>query len=328
MRASRLINLLLLLQTRGQMTAAELAQELEVSERTVHRDVEALSVAGIPVYAARGPHGGVSLIEGYRTRLTGMTGEEAEALFLSGVPGPAAELGLGTVMAAAQLKVLAALPAELRSRASRLVERFHLDVTGWFQTGEAAPYLSALSEAVWESRPSYVVYDRGDHEVERRLLPLGLVLKAGIWYFVADSDGQVRTFRVARVRSARIAEGERFERPEGFDLAAYWAESTAAFERDIDRIEVTLRIDPEGLHVLSDIAGEATVRAAERLTPLEDDPDGWQVLRLRMDWPEEAPSRLLGLGAWAEVLEPAQLRDRVAGLAQQVAARYSATRTT
>lgn len=327
MRASRLINLLLLLQTRGQMTAAELAQELEVSERTVHRDVEALSVAGIPVYAARGPHGGVSLIEGYRTRLTGMTAEEAEALFLSGVPGPAAELGLGTVMAAAQLKVLAALPAELRSRASRLVERFHLDVTGWFQTGEAAPFLGVLSEAVWDSRPAYVLYDRGDRNVERRLLPLGLVLKAGIWYFVADSEGQVRTYRVARVRGARIAADDRFERPEDFDLAAYWAESTAAFERDIERTEVTLRIDPHAIHMLADIAGEATVRAADRLTPLEDDPDGWQVLRLRMDWPSEVPSRLLALGEWAEVLEPAPVRERVRELAQQVAARYSAIPT-
>src|SRR6478609_8906444 len=147
MRASRLINLLLLLQTRGQLTAAELAAELEVSERTVHRDIEALSAAGVPVYA---------------------------------LPGPAAELGLGTVMAAARLKVLAALPPELRSRASRLVERFHLDVTGWFQTGEETPLLSAISEAVWEGRAVDVVYDRGDRSVERRMHPLGLVLKAGI----------------------------------------------------------------------------------------------------------------------------------------------------
>ena len=206
MRASRLISLLLLLQTRGQMTAAELATELEVSERTVHRDIEALSGAGIPVYAARGRHGGVALVEGYRTRLTGMTAEEAEALFLSGVPGPAAELGLGTVMAAARLKVLAALPPELRSRASRLVERFHLDVTGWFHTGEEAPLLGTLSEAVWEGRAVDVVYDRGDRSVDRRIHPLGLVLKAGIWYVVAETDGQVRTYRVARVRSATVTD--------------------------------------------------------------------------------------------------------------------------
>ena len=323
MRASRLINLLLLLQTRGQMTAAELAAELEVSERTVHRDIEALSGAGIPVYAARGRHGGVALVEGYRTRLTGMTAEEAEALFLSGVPGPAAELGLGTVMAAARLKVLAALPPELRSRASRLVERFHLDVTGWFHTGEEAPLLGTLSEAVWESRAVDIVYDRGDRTVERRLHPLGLVLKAGIWYVVAETDNQVRTYRVARVQSATVSD-ERFDRPTGFDLAAFWTESTAAYERDAARLEVVLRIDPHALDVLAELAGEQAVRDAERITPPEPDPDGWQVLRLRMEWPPEVPARVLALGDSAEVLEPAEVRAKVATLAERLAGRYAA----
>src|SRR6266571_5151665 len=167
MRASRLVTLLLLLQTRGRMTAAELARELEVSERTVHRDVDALSEAGVPIYAERGPHGGVHLVEGYRTRLTGMTAEEAEAVFLSGLPGPAAELGLGTVVTAARLKVLAALPAELRSRASRLVERFHLDATGWFQAGESVPHLATLAEGVWESQLVDITYERANQRVLR-----------------------------------------------------------------------------------------------------------------------------------------------------------------
>ena len=322
MRASRLISLLLLLQTRGQMTAAELATELEVSERTIHRDIEALSGAGIPVYAARGRHGGVALVEGYRTRLTGMTAEEAEALFLSGVPGPAAELGLGTVMAAARLKVLAALPPELRSRASRLVERFHLDVTGWFHTGEEAPLLGTLSEAVWEGTAVDVIYDRGDRFVERRLHPLGLVLKAGIWYVVAETDGQVRTYRVARVRSADVT-NDHFERPAGFDLAAFWTESTAAYERDAARLEVVVRIDPRAMGALAELAGAQAVREAELIKPHEADPAGWQVLRLRMEWPSEVPARLLALGDSAEVLEPAEVRAQVASLAASLAARYA-----
>ena len=161
MRASRLVNLLLLLQSRGGLTAAELASELEVSVRTVHRDVEELSAAGVPIYADRGPHGGIRLVDGYRTRLTGMTADEAEGLFLAGLPGPAAQLGLGTVVAAAQLKVMAALPTELRSRATRIVERFHLDVSGWFQADEAVPHLTTLSTAVWEGHQVAIVYARG-----------------------------------------------------------------------------------------------------------------------------------------------------------------------
>jgi predicted DNA-binding transcriptional regulator YafY len=320
MRASRLVNLLLLLQTRGGMTAAELAAELEVSVRTVHRDVEALSASGVPIYAERGPHGGVRLVDGYRTRLTGMTADEAEALFLSGLPGPAAELGLGTVVAAARLKVLAALPPELRARASRLVERFHLDAAAWFRAGEPVPHLPALSEAVWSMRRLRISYERGDVTVERLLEPLGLVLKAGVWYIVAVSEGQVRTYRASRVTAAEPLD-ERFERPPDFDLAAFWAESSAAYERDAPRVEVTIRIAPDRLDQLADEVGSRAVQAAERLD--EPDPDGWLRLRLRLDWPGEVPARLLAIGADLEVLAPEETRRRVVRLARAVAERYA-----
>ena len=302
------------------MTAAQLADELEVSERTIHRDVEALSESGVPIYAERGPHGGIRLVDGYRTRLTGMTPDEAEALFLSGVPGPAAQLGLGTVVAAARLKVLAALPPELRARASRLVERFHLDAVDWFREAPPVPFLPSLSEAVWGASRIAIMYERGDQQVQRVLEPLGLVLKAGIWYLVAGIDGQIRTYRVSRVRAVDVLE-EPFERPDGFDLAAYWTESAAAYERDAPRIEVTLRIRPDRIGHLMDAVGRAAVDAAERLD--EPDPEGWLRLRIRLDWPEEVPARMLAAGRWVEILDPPEVRRLVADTARAVAARYA-----
>ena len=321
MRASRLVQLLLFLQTRGRTTAAVLARELEVSERTVHRDVDALSAAGVPIYAERGPHGGIQLIDGYRTRLTGLTGEEAEALFLSGLPGPAAELGLGTVVAAARLKVLAALPSELRVRASRLVERFHLDAAGWFHASEEVPHLAVLADAVWESRRILITYRRGDQAVERSLEPLGLVLKAGTWYLVANSEGQARTYRVSRISSA-VASEEAVPRPQDFDLPAYWDESITAYERDAPRIAITLRIDPSVLGVLADAVGGQAVRQAERIPA--NDPEGWVHLRVMADWPEEAPGRLIMLGSRAEILDPPEVRERAILLARRMLERHAA----
>jgi predicted DNA-binding transcriptional regulator YafY len=298
MRASRLVNLLLLLQTRGGMTAAQLAAALEVSVRTVHRDVR--------------------LVDGYRTRLTGMTADEAEALFLSGLPGPAAELGLGTVVASSRLKVLASLPPELRVRASRLVERFHLDAAGWFHASEPVPYLAMLAEAIWESRRVRMDYDRGDRKVTRAVEPLGIVLKGGIWYFVATTEAQTRTYRVSRVAALEVLE-ERFERPADFELATYWSEASAAFERDVPRAVLTIRIRADRVDRLAAVIGERAVTDAERFP----DPDGaWLRLRLRLDWPNEVPGQVLSLGRDVEVLEPAETRDRVIALARDIVERY------
>ena len=318
MRASRLVALLLLLQSRGGMTAAELARELEVSVRTIHRDVEALGAAGVPVYAERGPHGGIRLIDGYRTRLTGMTSDEAEALFLSGLPGPAAELGLGTVVAAARLKVLAALPPELRGRATRLLERFHLDAGGWFRPDEAVPHLGAIASCVWEGRRIEIDYDRGDELVTRALDPLGLVLKAGVWYLVAAHDDQLRTYRVSRVRGAEGLEAQAV-RPPAFDLSTYWSESIAAYEREAPRVDVLVRIRRDRIRRLEDvIEGRSLAGTVELPDP---DPE-WVRLRVSMEWPGEVPGRLLALGRSLQVLEPAELRAEIAVVAAEVAAAY------
>ncbi len=319
MRASRLVSLLLLLQTRGGMTAAELARELEVSVRTIHRDVEALGAAGVPVFAERGPHGGIRLVDGYRTRLTGMTSEEADALFLSGLPGPAAELGLGTVVTAARLKVLAALPTELRGRASRLLERFHLDAAGWFRAGEEVPHLAAIAQTVWDGMRLELDYDRGDHVVTRVLDPLGLVLKAGVWYLVAGHDGQLRTYRISRARGVRPLP-DRALRPPGFNLATYWADSIAAYERDTPRIEVTLRVRRDASRWLDDILDSSPLATAVELP--DDQPGGWRRVRVTFDWPREVAGRLLALGGSIEVLEPLELRQEIAGIARDALARY------
>jgi predicted DNA-binding transcriptional regulator YafY len=319
MRASRLVALLLLLQSRGRLTAAELAAELEVSERTIHRDVEALAAAGVPIYAERGPYGGIRLVDGYRTRLTGMTGDEAEALFLAGVPGPAAELGLGTVVAAARLKVLAALPPELRTRASRLVERFHLDAVGWYQGSEPVPHLATMSEAVWETRRVRIEYRR-DRIVERELEPLGLVLKAGVWYVVASAEGQVRTYRVSRIASAGLTD-ERFERPVDFDLAAYWAESTAAYEQSTPRTEVVVRVRAERMGRLREVVGARIMAEADPVREL--DAEGWLGLRIRLDWPDEIAGHLLTLGPDLEVVGPVEVRAEIGELAARTASRYA-----
>src|SRR5580693_5906206 len=224
MRASRLVSMLLLLQTRGRLTAQQLADELEVSVRTIYRDAEALNAAGVPVYGDAGPAGGYQLLAGYRTRLTGLTAAEAEALVLAGLPQAAGELGLGTVLAAAQLKLQAALPAELRERSARIQERFLLDAPGWYHDGDSSPHLDAIADAVWNQQRIEVRYRRwaAPTDVTRILEPHGIVLKGGKWYVVARCDGTLRTYRISQVLSLTTL-AEQFERAPGFSLPGYWA---------------------------------------------------------------------------------------------------------
>ena len=245
--------MLALLQLRGQVSAQQLADELEVSLRTVYRDIEALSSAGVPVYATRGRTGGFSLVDGYRPRFSGLTRDEADALFLTGLPGPAAELGLGSVLAATQLKLLAALPPELRERAARIRDRFHLDAPGWLRESDPPPMLALIADAVWAQRRIRVRYERtGRTVVERLLEPLGVVLKAGTWYLVANADGSrsPRTYRVSRIHEA-VALEETFERPDGFDLQAHWAGYQRDYAERLFRETATIRLSAAGRNCCS-----------------------------------------------------------------------------
>src|SRR4029077_7349258 len=208
MLAGRLLSILMLLQTRGRISASELAAEFEVAVRTIHRDIDQLSAAGIPVYAERGRGGGFRLQDGYRTKLTGLNPSEAETLFLAGLPGPAAQLGLADALATARLKLLAALPPALQPGAERIASRFHLDTGTWFHHADQLPSLPVIARAVWNERVLKLRYRRaGDTEARpRRLAPLGLVLKAGVWYLVAQSGNAVRTYRAANIHDAEVTD--------------------------------------------------------------------------------------------------------------------------
>ena len=257
-------------------------------------------------------------MDGYRTRLTGMTADEAAALFLQGYR-PAAQLGLGTAVAAAQLKVMAALPPELRSRAPRLVQRFHLDAAGWFQPNEEVPHLATLSTAVWEGRTVAVDYDRGNGVVSRTLGPLGLVLKGGIWYVAAVVDGQVRTYRASRVVHATLLD-EAVDRPEDFDLAAFWVESSSAYEREAPTVVVDVRIPEDQAWRLNQVFGRGTVAAGERVE--ETDHPGMVRLRLRSGIPTRRRAYCSPSDTSFDVLGPPEVLDKVVILANRIADRY------
>ncbi|MER7013086.1 WYL domain-containing protein [Saccharopolyspora sp. NPDC000359] len=320
MRADRLLTLLLLLQNRGRMTAPELAAELEVSVRTVYRDVEALGAAGVPVCADRGPDGGYRLLDGYRTRLTGLTDAEAGSLFLSGAPGPARDLGLGAVLATAQLKVQAALPAELAERTRRIQDRFHLDAPGWFRDADEVPHLAEIARAVWEQRVLHAHYRRWNGEVHRELHPLGIVLKGGIWYLVARAEEAIRTYRISRFLDVRTT-GATFTRPAGFDLAASWAESSRRMEASMVRGTARLRISPTAQQLLPAQFGTKGARALAESGP--PDEHGWVEVDLPVEKTAVAVHDVLRLAAHAEVLAPPELRAAVAEAVTTLAARYA-----
>ncbi|SDO27608.1 Predicted DNA-binding transcriptional regulator YafY, contains an HTH and WYL domains [Streptomyces sp. cf386] len=322
MRAARLIKMVLLLQSQPSMTAAELARELEVSERTVTRDAQALSEAGVPVYADRGRAGGYRLIGGYRTRLTGLGRSEAEALFLSGVPGALREMGLEDAASAARLKVSAALMPSLRDASRTAAQRFHLDAPNWFKEPKTPELLPTVAEAVWDDRRIVARYRRGEGEVQRELEPYGLVLKAGVWYVCARvaGHGSYRVYRIDRF-TAVDAGDERFERDEEFDLPGFWDERAEQFARSILRGEVVVRVSPGGARRLPYALDPQSAREALEAAGAPDG-DGWVTLTLPVESEEVAHSQLAMLGPEVEVLAPEALRARFASDAIRLAELY------
>lgn len=314
-KSSRLLTILLLLETRGRMTATELAEELEVSVRTVYRDVEALHTAGVPLYGDAGHRGGYRLLAGHRSRLTGLYAREAEALVLAGLPGAAEELGLGAAFADARLKLRAALPAPLREHVDRLRARFHIDAPGWYAEDDDTRFLPRVAEAVRAGRVLAVRYRRWKEptDVDRRLAPYGLVLKAGRWYLVAGPGP--RTYRVDRILALTVTD-EEADIPAGFDLAAHWRACQEDFHARLHQGEAVVRISPRGAARLTGAAARAL---AENGVP---EPDGWTRATLPVETPDHAHATLLALGTDVEVLAPPALRDRVAATARALADRY------
>ncbi|NUT19836.1 MAG: WYL domain-containing protein [Hamadaea sp.] len=318
MRASRMMTLLLHLQVRGQATGQDLAGLLEVSERTVQRDVEALAAAGVPVRSTRGPAGGYRLDGGYRTRLTGMGLDEAGALAFLGLAGPAEQLGLGELLEGARIKVWASLTGDARQRAGHTAERFHLDPVRFFGTPEPVPCLTQLAEAAWRDRKVRLEYVRDGKPSHRVVDPLGLVLAAGDWYLVALRDGVRRTYRVSRVRSVEIL-ADAASRPADFDLAKAWAEARAELEAEHVEVEVTLRAAPRALPRLRRMI---PVRGQHKVPVATTEP-----VELTVPFDEEwwAVEGLLSFGSAVEVLAPPSVRDRIAAEIKAAAAYYGAS---
>jgi predicted DNA-binding transcriptional regulator YafY len=306
MLASRLLSILMLLQARGRMSAAALAAEFEVSVRTIHRDIDQLSAAGIPVYADRGRNGGFALMDGYRTKLTGMTQPEAETLFLAGLPGPVAQLGLSDVLAAARLKLMAALPANVQPNAERIASRFHLDPVAWFRGADPLPSLPVVAQAVWSERWLKLRYRNSGEIYGRKLGPLGLVLKGGVWYLVAISGKSIRTYRVAQMLDAQVTD-EPFARPKKFDLAAHWEKSSRDYEAGVYREEAEVRLSPRGVDQLPALG--PFIVAAAKASAGKPDRNGWVRCRLPLESFETGVRELMRLGDEVEIIGPPALRE-------------------
>ncbi len=320
MRADRLLSLMMLLQNRRQMTAEELATELEVSKRTIYRDINALSIAGVPVYANGGPGGGYALLDSYRTTLTGLNENEIQALFMLTIPGPISDLGVSRQLKTAVLKLTSSFADEHHEHANYLRQRLHLDAASWFQTDEPEPHLKTVQKAVWQDCQLILSYRRSNSAMsERTISPYGLVAKASIWYLVAATEQGMRVYRVSRIKAVQMTQ-MRFTRPQDFDLAEFWVGWVTRYKTSLPKYPVTLRIGPDLVPVLHYILGNNAVALVEQSQP---DSEGWRIIDYTFERVEEAQAYVLGMGASVDIIAPEELRIRVVKLAKDVVAHYS-----
>jgi predicted DNA-binding transcriptional regulator YafY len=318
MQASRLLSILLLLQSRGRMSAAALARHFEVSVRTIHRDIDQLSAANIPIYGGRGRAGGFQLMDGFQTKLTGLTQTEAETLLLAGLPGPVEELGLSDQFAMANLKLLASLPPGMR--AERVAARFHLDAAAWFHTTERAEHLQSIAQAVWGERVLRIQYRRAGEVGTREIQPLGLVLKSGVWYLVALRAGRPVTYRAGNIVAAEILD-QAFDRPASFDLAAYWTAAARDFETGVFRDIAAIRLSRKGREMLALLGAHAVAMADATAGP--PDAAGWVRCDIPIEPIEYGIADLLRLGEEVEVLGPPELREAMRMVLQRITRFYA-----
>jgi predicted DNA-binding transcriptional regulator YafY len=323
MRASRLLSIMLLLQARGRINATALAQELEVSVRTIYRDMDDLSAAGVPVFADRGSSGGFQLMDGYKTQLTGLTADEAGALFLFGLPNAAADLGLGEAMTAARRKIDAALPEARRRGANVVSTRFHLDTTGWFKPIEQPETLPTLASAIWSERRVVIRYESWNGQSVKDLAPLGIVLKAGVWYVVASGKrGSPSTYRVSSIRTLTVR-GETFARPADFDLRSYWTKSAKEFSARLHRGTALLRVSERGFQLVGKLGPDVAQAAEASRGPV--DKGGWSLIEIPVERLENAVCDILSLGVDAVLLGPETLLAGVTDAVGRLADRYPAS---
>lgn len=324
MKADRLMSALLLLQARGRLTGRELAEQLEVSARTVHRDMESLSASGVPIYALRGAQGGWQLDENWRTEIPGLSEAELRALLMA----QPRTLGHPRLVAAAETaynKLIASLPRNMRQQATAMRERLHVDATGWHLSNEDLSMLPVVQEAVAQDRRLSFEYTRSDGARDVRIVdPLGIVAKGTSWYLAARAPKGLRTYRISRM-SGVVALAARFKRPSGFNLEDYWKKSTEELQTQRRRYEVTLSMEPKAARSL---ATWLEITEIEDSAPLPA--KGWVTFRTSFDSAEHARFVLLGFGARARVLDPVSLQkiiDEEARAMVALAARKLSPRT-